>query len=111
MLPYMSFWPQPNGTELGGGCFGEAFSFNHPKQTLREDFGTLRADYNRSDRDTLSAAYTVDDGYGLIPLADPLFASALSLRSQVISVAGDAWLFAAFAQYPYSRVLARQFCQ
>lgn len=86
MLPYMSFWPQPNGTELGGGCFGEAFSFNHPEQSIREDFGTLRADYILSDRDTLAGAYTIDDGNGLIPLADPLFASALALRSQVISL-------------------------
>ena len=86
MLPYMSFWPQPNGAELGGGCFGEAFSFNHPEQSIREDFGTLRADYILSDRDTLAGAYTIDDGKGLIPLADPLFASALALRSQVISL-------------------------
>ncbi len=86
MLPYMSFWPQPNGGELGGGCFGEAFSFNHPEQSIREDFGNLRADYIHSDRDTLAGAYTIDDGNGLIPLADPLFASALALRSQVISL-------------------------
>ncbi len=86
MLPYMSLWPQPNSTELGGGCFGEALSFNHPEQSIREDFGTLRADYMLSRRDTLSGAYTIDDGNGLIPLADPLFASALALRSQVISL-------------------------
>jgi len=86
MLPYMSFWPQQNGTELGGGCFGEALSFNHPEQSIREDFGTLRADYVLSPRDTLSGAYTIDDGNGLIPVADPLFASALALRSQVISL-------------------------
>ena len=86
MLSYTSFWPQPNGPELGGGCFGEALSFNHPEQSIREDFGTLRADYIRSDRDTLAAAYTIDDGNSLVPLADPLFASALALRSQVVSL-------------------------
>ena len=86
MLPYTSFWPQPNGPELGGGCFGEALSFNHPEQSTREDFGTIRADYIRSDRDTLAAAYTIDDGNSLVPLADPLFASALALRSQVVSL-------------------------
>jgi len=89
MLPYMSFWPAPNGGELGGSegaSGGEAFSFNHPKQHIREDFGTIRADYIHSDRDTLSVAYTIDDGNGLIPLADPLFASALILRSQVVSL-------------------------
>jgi hypothetical protein len=86
MLPYTSYWPLPNGGELGGGCFGEALSFSHPKQSIREDFGTLRTDYVHSDRDTLTAAYTVDDGTGLIPLVDPLFASALALRSQLVSL-------------------------
>jgi hypothetical protein len=83
ILPYMSFWPLPNGGSLGSG---EAVSFNHPKQHVREDFGTLRADYNRSDRDTFSGAYTIDDGNGLIPLADPLFASVLALRNHVLSL-------------------------
>ena len=83
MLPYLSFWPLPNGTVLGGG---EALSFNHPKQSIREDFGTLRTDYILSPRDTLAGAYTIDDGNSLVPLADPLFASALTLRSQVISL-------------------------
>ncbi len=83
MLPYLSFWPQPNGTVLGGG---EALSFNHPKQSIREDFGTVRADYILSPRNTLAGAYTIDDGNSLVPLADPLFASALALRSQVISL-------------------------
>jgi hypothetical protein len=89
ILPYMSYWPQPNGGELGGSeakSQGEAFSFNHPKQHIREDFGTARADYVRRDRDTLTGSYTIDDGVGLIPLADPLFASLLSLRSQVASL-------------------------
>jgi hypothetical protein len=83
MLSYMSMWPQPNGGELGGGT---ALSFNNPKQSIREDFGTLRLDYILSQRDTLSSSYTIDDGNGLIPLADPLFSSALAVGSQVISL-------------------------
>ena len=82
MLPFMQFWPQPD-LELGGGT---AKSFNHPKQSINEDFGTLRLDYILRNRDTLSAAYTVDQGNSLIPLADPLFASALSVGSQVASL-------------------------
>jgi hypothetical protein len=82
MLPYMQFWPQPN-VELGGGT---AKSFNNPKQSINEDFGTLRLDYILQHQDTLSAAYTVDDGNSLIPQADPLFASALAVSSQVASL-------------------------
>jgi hypothetical protein len=88
MLQYMSYWPQPNGAELlsNGVPSGTAFSFNAPKQYIREDFGTARTDYNLSDRDILSGAYTIDDGNSLVPLADPLFASASTLRMQVASI-------------------------
>jgi hypothetical protein len=88
MLPYTSFWPQPNGPELlaNGLASGTALSYNNPKQSIREDFGTVRADYTIRDRDSLSASYTVDDGNSLIPLADPLFGSGVRLRSQVASL-------------------------
>jgi hypothetical protein len=95
MLPYMSFWPQANGDELmvpsttQAGVqvpSGTAYSYNNPKQHIREDFGTLRTDYNLRDHDSLSASYTMDDGNSLNPLADPLFASYTPLRMQVISL-------------------------
>ena len=88
MLPYMSFWPHSNGAELlaNGLPGGTALSYNNPKESIREDFGTLRADYILRVRDTLSAAYTIDDGNSLIPLADPLFASYTTLRMQVASL-------------------------
>jgi len=88
MLPYMAFWPLANGAELPAvaGQPGAALSYNNPAQHIREDFGTLRSDYAMSDHDTLSAAYTIDDGDNLLPLADPLFGSNVTLRSQVASV-------------------------
>jgi hypothetical protein len=93
MLPYMSFWPSPNGPELmalqaNGSQLpsGTAFSYNNPRQSIREDFGTLRSDYILRDQDRLSAAYTIDDGGSLIPLVDPLFGSFTALRSQVASL-------------------------
>ncbi len=87
MLPYMSFWPQPNGVELfvNGQPSGTALAYYNPRQSVREDFGTLRADAPIRSGDSLSAAYTIDDGNSLTPLADPLFGSALALRSQVAS--------------------------
>ncbi len=83
MLQYMQLWPLPNGPVLGGGA---ALSYSNPAQAIREDFGTLRTDYTIGSRDTLSGSYTIDDGTGLTPLADPLFGSALVLRNQVASV-------------------------
>ena len=88
MLPYFSFWPQANGPELltNGLPSGTAFSYNTPRQSIREDFGTVRADYTIRARDTLSATYTIDDGNSLVPLADPLFGSENALRMQVASL-------------------------
>jgi len=87
MLAYMSFWPQPNGPErlVGGQPTGTALAYDNPRQSIREDFGTTRADYALSSRDWLAGIYTIDDGTNLIPLSDPLFASYETLRSQVAS--------------------------
>lgn len=88
MLKYMEMWPVANGPELysNGQPTGIALSYNNPRQSIREDFGTARGDYVISDRDTLTAAYTIDDGTNLSPVADPLFASYLTLVAQVASL-------------------------
>jgi hypothetical protein len=88
ILPYMSFWPVANGAELlaNGIASGTALGYYNPKENIREDFGTLRTDYLLRERDSLSAAYTIDDGNSLIPLADPLFGSTTTLRMQVASI-------------------------
>jgi hypothetical protein len=83
MLKYMALWPEANGPSLGSGT---ALSYSNPRQSVHEDFGTLRADYALSDRDSISGAYTIDDGNSILPLADPLFGSALGLRNQVASL-------------------------
>jgi hypothetical protein len=88
MLKYMALWPAVNGPELlvNGVNSGAALSYNHPLEHIREDFGTTRTDYAISDRDTLTAAYTIDNGDSLIPAADPFFASYSQLTMQVASV-------------------------
>ncbi len=83
MLPYFAFWPLPNGPNLGGGI---AIAYSNPKQSIREDFGTTRFDQNISSKDSFSAIYTIDDGYNLLPMANPLFAGINTLRAQVASV-------------------------
>jgi hypothetical protein len=85
MQQYLALWPTATAgdVDLGGGT---EKIFRNPKQSINEDFGTLKFDYNLSHRDTLSAAYTIDRGNSLIPQVDPLFASALTVGSQVVSV-------------------------
>ena len=95
MLNYMQLWPQPNGPEImvratpaGTGLVpsGTAYSYNTPKQSINENFGTAKGDYIARDQDSFSVSYTADDGNNLSPLADPLFGNYISLRSQVATI-------------------------
>ncbi len=79
----LPLWPVQNGPSLGGGI---GLAYSNPLQKIREDFGTTRADYNLSDRDTLFGVYTVDDSYANTPSANPLSSVIETLREQVASV-------------------------
>src|SRR5215831_886768 len=84
MLKYFQLWPDPNGPEImvpsttGAGLVpsGTAKSYSTPKQTINENFGTMKVDHNIRKDDSLSLSYTIDDGDNLSPLADPLFANS-----------------------------------
>ncbi|HLX42905.1 MAG TPA: carboxypeptidase-like regulatory domain-containing protein, partial [Bryobacteraceae bacterium] len=79
----LALWPTANGPNLGGGI---AEAFSHPLQTIREDFGTVRADQTFSEKDSLSGVYTVDDSADHTPSANPLSTVFETLREQVTSL-------------------------
>jgi hypothetical protein len=81
--PLLNLWPIQNGPELGGGI---AEAFSHPLQTIREDFGTTRFDYNVSTRDSLFAVYTIDDSIANTPSVNPLTLINEGEREQVLSL-------------------------
>jgi len=81
--PLLSLWPIQNGPELGEGI---AEAFSHPLQIIREDFGTVRMDYNISDRDTLFGVHTIDDSGDDTPTVNPLSKVIENLREQVVSL-------------------------
>jgi len=97
--PLLDLWPTPTAADLDfpGVCTppttlppdacGIAEVFGSPLQTIREDFGTARVDHIFSQKDTLGAIYTVDDGndFTATPL-DPFSADILTLREQVLSL-------------------------
>lgn len=83
VAPLLALWPVQNGPELGGGI---AEAFSHPKQIIREDFGTARFDDNLGGKDLLFAVYTVDDSTANTPSQNPLSLIDESLREQVASV-------------------------
>lgn len=84
MLPYANyFYPAPNGPVLGGGA---AISYTNPVQKVREDFGLVRFDYNRSVDDSLAVNYTIQDGENDIPQDDSNWTTILPPRNQLISL-------------------------
>ena len=83
--PLLNLWPTP---PAGAPDFsGIAEVFSSPLQHIREDFGTLRADHIFSQRNSLSGAYTIDDGddFTATP-ADPYSADVVALRQQVATL-------------------------
>jgi len=81
--PLLALWPVANGPELGSGI---AEAFSHPKQEIREDFGTTRFDDNLGANDLLFAVYTIDNSSANTPSQNPLSLVDESLREQVTSV-------------------------
>ena len=97
--PLLNLWPTPSAsdpdfpgvctppTTLPSNACSIAEVFSSPLQTVREDFGTARVDHIFSQKDTLGAIYTVDDGddFTATPL-DPFSADVVTLREQVVSL-------------------------
>ena len=83
--PLINLWPAPSAGAPDFGGIAEAF--NNPLQTIRDDFGTIRLDHVFSDRDTLSAIYTIDDSADFTPTSTNLYSTDVeTLREQVASL-------------------------
>ena len=86
----LNLWPAPNGPELflpGNKPSGIAELTSSPPQTIREDFGATRVDHIFSQKDSLSANYTIDDGSNLdATVFDPFSSDVTNLREQVVSL-------------------------
>ncbi len=82
--PLLNLWPTaPAGAPDFNGI---AEMFSSPLQTIREDFGTVRVDHTFSQKDSLSAIYTADDGQDVTATpADPYSSDIETLREQVLS--------------------------
>jgi hypothetical protein len=70
-VPYINaFWPAPTTPDRPDGT---AISFSNPPQSVHEDFGLIRGDYNISAKDFLSAHFNIDKGNRSQPFVDPNF--------------------------------------
>jgi hypothetical protein len=83
--PLLNLWPIPPPGAQDFNGISEVFS--SPPQTIREDFGTTRLDHIFSEKDSLAAIYTIDDGGDVTatPL-NPYSSDILTLRAQVLSL-------------------------
>lgn len=83
--PLLNLWPvAPAGAPDFNGI---AEVFSSPLQTIREDFGTTRFDHIFSERDSLAAIYTIDDGDDLTATpGNPYSSDVVALREQVFSL-------------------------
>jgi len=83
--PFINAWPTqtPGAPDFGG----IAEAYNSPLQTIRDDFGTARLDQIFSDKDTLSAVYTIDDSGDFTPTSTNEYSTDIAtLREQVASL-------------------------
>jgi hypothetical protein len=84
--PLVSAWPVPSAGAPDFGGISEAF--NNPLQTIRDDFGTARADHVFSNKNTLNAVYTIDDSADFTPTSTNFYSTDVeSLREHVASLA------------------------
>jgi hypothetical protein len=83
--PLLNLWPTaPAGAPDFSGI---AEVFSSPLQSIREDFGTTRLDHIFTDKDSMAAIYTIDDGASFTETpADPYSSDILRLREQVLSL-------------------------
>src|SRR5215467_3651143 len=89
VVPLLNLWPESPITACPNAATpcGIAEYFSSPRQTIREDFGTVRFDHLFSTRDSLSAIYTIDDGDDFTAtVLDPYSSDKLDLREQVVSL-------------------------
>jgi hypothetical protein len=83
--PFINAWPAPSSGAPDFGGISEAF--NNPLQTIRDDFGTVRLDHNFSQKDSLSAIYTIDDSADFTPTSTNAYSTDVeSLHEQVASL-------------------------
>ncbi|MFZ0745380.1 MAG: carboxypeptidase regulatory-like domain-containing protein, partial [Terracidiphilus sp.] len=85
VVPLLALWPTQSANAPDFGGIAEAF--NSPLQTIRDDFGTTRADRVFSRNDTLTGVYTIDDSADVTPTSTNLYSTDLeNLREQVLSL-------------------------
>jgi hypothetical protein len=79
VAPYLAEYPRPNGRVLGDGTAIYSFQFD---QTLDQNFGQGRVDYNLGPGSQVFGRYTIDDAEQYLPTDYPQFPRYFVSRNQ-----------------------------
>ena len=79
VTPYLEAYPRANGASIGQGIAQYTFEFD---QSLDQDFGQVRVDYNAGSAHHLFARYTYDDADQRLPTDYPQFPRDFLSRNQ-----------------------------
>ena len=79
VAPYLAEYPRPNGSVLGDGTAIYTFRFD---QTLDQNFGQGRLDYNLGPGSQIFGRYTIDDAEQYLPTDFPQFPRYFVSRNQ-----------------------------
>ena len=79
VAPYLAEYPRANGTVLGDGTAIYTFQFD---QTLDQNFGQGRIDYNVGPGSQIFGRYTIDDAEQYLPTDYPQFPRYFVSRNQ-----------------------------
>jgi hypothetical protein len=79
VAPYLAEYPRPNGAVLGDGTGIYSFQFD---QTLDQNFGQGRIDYNVAPGAQIFGRYTIDDAEQYLPTDYPQFPRYFVSRNQ-----------------------------
>ena len=79
VAPYLAEYPRANGSVLGDGTAIYTFQFD---QTLDQNFGQGRIDYNLGAGSQIFGRYTIDDAEQYLPLDYPQFPRYFVSRNQ-----------------------------
>ena len=89
MFRFFPLWPVPNGPELltpSGLPTGIAEVFANPVESIREDFGLARFDYNASTKDSFSLTFVNDNGEKNTPNSNTEFSTRSKSVNRLISL-------------------------
>ena len=84
--PYLDIWPLPNGGSLGGGM---GIFFGPASSPANEDYFIVRVDHHLSDKHSLFARFTFDQGNFARPDAVPVTSTTADTHTRYTTVQHD----------------------